>query len=348
MNFKETYGRFNEAVIPAPELTDSLIAKAAKRNRNRTYRSWYRVAAAILICCTVLRVSMPVLAAHVEPVYQFLYRLSPEAAQHLMPVQMASEDQGIRMEVVSACIYEDTARIYITMEDLEGDRIDETTDLFDSYSINRPFDSIGTCEWAGYDAESGKVSFLITLQEQPWEQEEHLIQGDKITFSVREFLSHKTTYEDIIIPVDLKDIPSDVSTRIIASSGHGGDFESYETEDTTEVLIPNCSVDIIPDNDITLTALGYQDGMLHIQTAFGNTLEHDNHGFLWLEDADGKRNSAYNIYFRDNTDPEHPVTYEEEVFDISLEELSGCTLHGDYVISGQKTEGNWRVTFPLE
>lgn len=54
----------------------------------------------------------------------------------------------------------DRADIYISMQDLTGDRIDETMDLFDSYQINRPFDSSGACRLAGYDAQQKAAAFL--------------------------------------------------------------------------------------------------------------------------------------------------------------------------------------------
>ncbi|MCI8429264.1 MAG: hypothetical protein HFI16_03270 [Lachnospiraceae bacterium] len=348
MNFKEAYRQWNEAVVPDRMLTDRLLKKAGKRTGTHMFRSWYRTAAAILLFCAVFSFSMPVLAAHVEPVYQFLYLLSPKAAQYFMPVQMSSEDQGIRMEVVSACVHEDTAKIYITMEDLEGDRIDGTTDLYDSYSIHRPFNSVGTCERAGYDSETGKVSFLITLKEREEDWSKHPIEGDKVTFSVQEFLSRKAKYEDIVIPLNLADVPPNPETRKADLHGYGGAYELYGIGETTDVLLPNVSMDLLPDHSVTLTAWGYQNGMLHIQTSLGNTKEHDNHGCLWLENANGKQDAAYSISFWDETDPEHPVTYQEEVFDLSMEELADCTLHGYYVISGQKTEGSWKVTFPLE
>lgn len=348
MNFKEAYRQWNETVIPDQMLTEKLLLKASERRKKQTHFPRYKTAAVILLFCLAVPCSLPVLTAHAEPVYQLLYLLSPEAAQHFIPVQMSSEDQGIRMEVVSASVHEDTAQIYITMEDLERDRIDETTDLYDSYSIHRAFDSIGTCESAGYDAGSGKASFLITLKERSEDWSAHPIQGEKITFSVREFLSHKATYEDLVIPLDLTAVSKTPDTKKAELRGCGGDYEAYGIGDTADVLVPHLSEDIVPDGSVTLTALGYRDGMLHIQTNLGNTAEHDNHGYLWLEDSGGKRLSAYSISFQDETDPAHPVTCNEEVFAISMEELAGCTLHGYYVISGQRTEGNWRVTFPLE
>ena len=348
MNFKDAYRQWNETVVPDQKLTDRLLKNGCKRTGKQMSRSWQGTAAAVFLFCAVFSFSMPVLAVHMEPVYQFLYLLSPKAAQYFMPVQMSSEDQGIRMEVISAYVHEDTAEIYVTMEDLEGDRIDGSTDLYDSYSIHRPFDSVGTCERAGYDPETGKVSFLITLKEQSEDWSKHPIEGDKVTFSVQEFLSHKAKYEDVVIPLSLAEVPPDPETRKADPHGYSGEYEFYGIGDTTDVLLPNVSINLLPDNSVTLTAWGYRNGMLHIQTFLGNTLEHDNHGYLWLENAGKKQESSYSISFWDETDPEHPVTYQEEVFDISMEELADCTLHGYYVISGQKTEGSWKVTFPLE
>ena len=53
----------------------------------------------------------------------WLYRIWPEAATTLMPVHMSCENNGIRMEIISAAA--DGQELYITysLEDLEGDRL---------------------------------------------------------------------------------------------------------------------------------------------------------------------------------------------------------------------------------
>lgn len=48
------------------------------------------------------------------------------------------EYSGIKMDVVSA-------DIYITMQDLTGNRIDSTTGLNNNYSINHPFGGSASC-----------------------------------------------------------------------------------------------------------------------------------------------------------------------------------------------------------
>ncbi len=348
MNFREQYRQLNDQIFPDTRLIEQMVSRTATR-RKRHGSSVRRTAAAACILCAVMYFSLPVLAAHVEPVYRLMYALSPQAAQHFIPVQRTCEDQGIRMEVQSACIYEDTAQIYITTEDLTGDRIDETTDLYDSYSINHPFDAIGTCSLEGYDEATGKASFLITLQEMPEGQGSHSIPGDKVTFSVREFLSHKKHYNHTFIPVDLSAVPADSPVQSVEPCGFSYRSEAYSSmEDNAVALIPGTPMEEFPVEGISLTAVGCVDGMLHVQLAVENSLENDNHGYVWLTDADEKRlDSVYSINFRD-MDENKDITYQEIVFCIPPEGLSDYSLYGNFTISGLKTEGNWRVTFPLE
>ncbi len=98
-------------------------------------------------------------AADFSPAYEFLYTLSPSAAQKLKPVSMISEDNGIKIEVISAYVESGEAKILISVQDLEEDRIDETTDLFDSFSINTSFDCSSSCENIKYDAETETAVF---------------------------------------------------------------------------------------------------------------------------------------------------------------------------------------------
>lgn len=165
--FKETYRRLNDIIQPDKALVAAVL-------------------------------TVPVLAASVEPVYELIYLVSPSAAQFFVPVQKSDTNKGIKMEVVSADIRGDTARIYITMQDLIGDRVDETIDLYDSYDIRLPFDGTGFCEKVGYDPNTRTETFLITIK-----TDGQKIAGKKITFSVGMFLSDKHVYDDIQIPVDL-------------------------------------------------------------------------------------------------------------------------------------------------
>ena len=78
------------------------------------------------------------------------------------------------------------------MQDLEENRIDETIDLYDSVLIELPSGYSGNCTKIGFDEETQKATFLITIDRNyglniPWR---------KISFSVGCFLSGRTEPED--------------------------------------------------------------------------------------------------------------------------------------------------------
>ena len=101
------------------------------KTRKKPIKRMIVIAAAIILCITV---TVPVLAATVNPIYELVYKISPGLAQMMKPVQMSCEDNGIKMEVMSASVYENEAAVYLSLEDMtDQNRIDETTDLFDSY-----------------------------------------------------------------------------------------------------------------------------------------------------------------------------------------------------------------------
>lgn len=315
------------------------------RGRSRAAFRWKKPAAALLAVILCLALAVPALAARVETVYELMYLVSPAAAQYFRPVQKTDEDQGIRMEVVSACLHDNTAEIYITMQDLTGDRIDATTDLYDSYSIHRAFDCTAHCEPAGYDAETRTAAFLITLEQ--WGDRK--ITGDKITFSVNQFLSHKSAYEGIEIPLDLTAVTEAAQTRQVTVLGGGGrGFGDDQQDGALTALVPGEPYAAFPIEEICFTGIAFVGGTLHMQVKIEDLPRNDNHGYFYLIDAEGKQIQCNaNYYFRDDSS-ETRVDYIEYVFSITPEELAQCKLYGNFWTSGLLTEGNWQVTFPLE
>ncbi len=320
-------------------ISDEKIKEAKSTPIKRTVFSLKKaiaVAAAVILC---LGVSVSALAAaDVEPAYQLLYAVTPSFAQHLKPVRKSCVDNGIQLEVVSAYIHEDTAEILIAMKDLEGDRIDETIDLFDSYDIRNSADSSGTCHFESFDEETGIATFSILITQ----MNEKEISGDKVTFSVREFLSHKNDYEGVISGVELSkvSIQPDIKTDVIMRGG------SYaEQPQGTVFLKPFASAVACPVEGAEVSAIGYVNGKLHVQMYYENILETDNHGWVWLEDEKG--NTITCGYSESFWDDAHMGSYEEYVFDISYEELVSYELYGDFTTCGQPTKGNWQITFPM-
>ncbi len=343
---EKTYQSMNNQITPSPGLiadTLNLINSSSRKTHTNTKQIFRRpvaVTTAIILC---LVLATPALAAGVPAVYNLMYLVSPTVAQYFVPVRESCEDNDIRMEVVSAYIHNNTAEIYITMQDLAGNRIDETTDLFDSYSIHRSFDSSATCQRVGYNAETKTATFLLLITE--WGN--HDITGSKLTFSVREFLSHKIILEDIPVDISLSSVTEAAETQIVDLIGWSGSRLSSSNESKNAVLVPQKSI-CSPAEGLDITAIGYVDEKLHIQLAATDKLAYDNHGYFYLMDGNGEhRLYDYSASFAEGINSDGRVDYQEFIFDIPQSKLESYTLYGSFYTSGLRTEGNWRVTFPL-
>ena len=306
------------------------------KSRKKMLRKAVSVAAAVLLCFTL---SVSALAATVDPVYQILFNISPAVAQTFKPVKLSCEDQGIRMEVISAAIYGNEAVIYISLQDLTGNRIDETTDLFDSYRINRPFASVASCIFISFDEETKTATFLIHISQ--WNNEK--IEGDKITFAFSEFLSQKNKFDEKLSGLDLSNVTTAEETQKPASVRGGGGMIPVDYE--TDCLVPLDGGMLSPVDGVTVTNAGFIDNRLHIQIYFEDILTYDNHGYIDLRDEAGNSAENYSISFWDD---EKVGSYDEIVYDISPEDIGNYQAYGYFVTCKNRTRGNWQVTFPLE
>lgn len=377
MQFKDTYREWNEKVQPSEELLSRLLTEASKvteaseisaaeesekrqkkwndkvqenktqgkQNHNRRWGRGIAVAAGLLL---VINVSLPVLAGTFPTIYELMYLVSPAVAQFYQPVQLSDEYDGIRMEVVAAYIHEETAEIYITLQDLEGDRLDETTDLYDSYSIHMPYSAIGNCRKVGYDPESGILTYLITVTQENGRK----IEGEKLTFSVGGYLGQKQEYEKIEIPIDLTQVTEE-AYQYVDTPARGGTMTSHSElaaimSETYPVLVPQPADPDFPIEGVKLTGIGYVEGKLHIQYAVENALNNDNHGSFFLQNEAGEMlQEAGSISFYEESGKKR-IDYRDSVFLIPQEELQNYRLYGDFVISEGFHEGNWQVTFPIK
>ena len=316
-----------------------------KQNHNRRWGRGIAVAAGLLL---VINVSLPVLAGTFPTVYELMYLVSPAVAQFYQPVQLSDEYDGIRMEVVAAYIHEETAEIYITLQDLEGDRLDETTDLYDSYSIHMPYSAIGNCRKVGYDPESGILTYLITVTQENGRK----IEGEKLTFSVGGYLGQKQEYEKIEIPIDLTQVTEE-AYQYVDTPARGGTLTGCSglaaiMSETYPVLVPQPADPDFPIEGVKLTGIGYVEGKLHIQYAVENALNNDNYGSFFLQNEAGEMlQEAGSISFYEESGKKR-MDYRDSVFLIPQEELQNYRLYGDFVISEGFHEGNWQVTFPIK
>lgn len=307
------------------------LLRPVKRRRLPMKRIVALAAALLLmLSCSVSALA----AADVEPAYELLYAVAPGLAQMLKPVRMATEDNGIRMEVISASVEGDRATVYLSLRDLTGDRIDETTDLFDSLLIRRSFDSSNTVRLDHFDEETGTAYYLYQMTQLNGRK----IQGKKVTITLFRFLSRKQNYVGEIPGIDLSAAAEAEGQTVTDLRGSSGGKAS------AQVLLP--TMEVSPVSGAAVTAVGFLDGRLHVQLYYEDIGRTDNHGWVWLQDGSGKRIECESI--TSFWDGEQSGSYEEVVFPVSsAEEAAGLSLWGELVLCNVLCEGNWQVTFPL-
>lgn len=342
MTFREKYNAMQRDVRPDAPLLQRTRA-AAQKAPARPRRLRPLIALAAVLVCLALAVpafAMPALAADPDG-YALLYSISPAAAQFFKPVNRSDEDNGIRLTVDSVYLHSDTVEVYVALQDLTGDRLDETTDLFDSYRINRGFDCSATCSLAGYDAQTRTARFLISITSFDGQD----IEGDKLTFSLNRLLTGKTETEGAVTGLDLAAAQAESATQRVEWRGGSGIATETDgsTAETRTALVPTGTL-AAPAPGVTVTAIGYIDGLLHIQVLYENIHETDNHGQLWLENGAEKLECLGSLsFFAENGSD----SFEEYVFDVSPAQLADCTLYGSFVTADTLIEGGWEITFPL-
>ncbi len=322
-----------EYILESADLPGS-SPRTTSRRRPRL-RRLVTVAAALALCLTA---AVPALADHVGVVYQALYAVSPALAQSMKSVELSCEDNGIRMEVLAADVEGSRAWVYLSLQDMTGDRVDETTDLFDSYDLNAPYDCAATCAQLEYDGETGTATFLVTIDL----MDRETFQSDRCTFSLSRFLIQNIVWEGSL-PLALSQADDDPATRSgVSDRGGTGSYQIFLEKGL--ILDGGGSSLYATGDGATVTAMGYLDGQLHVQVLYDDILSTDNHGDLWLADGDGSiipYTASFSFWAEDGRS-----AYQEYVFDLG-EEAEGCTLYGYFVTGAQLTQGSWEVTFQL-
>ena len=304
------------------------------------------IAAAVLL----LTAATGALAAVNEDINALLYRVWPWASQALKPVNLSCEDQGIRMEVVSASLQGQEAFVTLTMQDVTGGRLDGTVDLFDSEMLHLPYDGSGTCTLLDYDEETRTASFAVYIRfsEQPSEM-------DKVTVSVSRILTGKR--ETIVDLTPLLGKIEEAETVPVPNSVRGGSAGTADGHSDIRVLNPENSLEIPVTEGVTFAGAGISDGILHVQLKYDDIYHTDNHGFLTLTDKAGNDYghgelpdgvSTVSWFVRETNGIVYSDSWQEYFFTEYPENLEELVLTGEFITADPAMEGDWQVTFPLE
>jgi len=310
-----------------------------------------RMVASAAVICLILTCSMTAFAATVPGFNDWIYKITPELAELLYPVNKSTVDNGIKVEVLSAVNDNHNAAVYFTVRDTTDEgRVNEKLDLCDTYYIDGP--CIFHVQMLSYDEETNTTFFVMRGSGGEG------MSDQMTTFKISELMSNKVKYEWYNTQIDLTGLIDGNAKSLPISEFYyaGGSDLSVEK---LSVLEPDVmSIPFGDDIDfVTISNIGFVDGKLHIQTKWETSF--DNHGELWITDEKGVINGeantvSYNNYYFNtaedsaNSSIDRFAHHIEYVFDIgSIEELSGHNLWASFVEDGTFTEGEWKVNFRL-
>jgi hypothetical protein len=215
---------------------------------------------------------VPVLAVTIPSFAALLGIVHPAVGEQLQPINLVCEDNGIKMEVVAAMNDDDTAFIYLTLQDLSGKRIDESVDLF-IYQVRCDGEYLSSPggELIDYDETTGIATILITARTAG--RNIDTLNGKKITVFVDSFMSDKQEFDDFDLGINLAEVsknPKTVRHDMGEQRGMGSSssklMNGLLSQSTITILKPNELNIPLPGIDfVYISNIGIIDDRLHVQ-----------------------------------------------------------------------------------
>jgi hypothetical protein len=326
------------------ELHERAKLGVMKAKSEKTKRKFKKVAIP-LVASIIIVVSTGVGAARIPSFNNLVATVNPEIALKLQPIESISEDDGIKMEVVAAKNDDEMAVIYVTLQDLTGNRIDETIDLYD-YSLSgaHMFNS----QIVDYDEKTNTAT--LRIQANGGEN----LNKQKVNFRITSFLSYKQTFE-VAVNANLKELTSNLPKTVPLDmnnipGGGGESFPELKSQGILQVLKPNENTITLPEiKFMHISNIGFIDDRLHIQTKW-NKDNVGNHGYFYFINDFGDKIHPSSVNF--GTDKsgytKYGNEYTEYVFDKDLVDVEEQELFGYFVSNGKYTTGNWNTTFKMQ
>jgi hypothetical protein len=298
-----------------------------------------------LVASALIVLSAGVGAARIPSINNLVANVSPEIALMLQPIEVSDEYDGIKMDVIAAMNDNEMAVIYVTLQDLTGNRIDETLDLYD-YSISgaQMFNS----QIVDYDETTNTAT--LRIQGNGGKS----LNGKKVNFRIASFLSDKQKY-NVAVNTNLSEIkskpPQTVPLEMNDVPGGGGKlYQKLKDQGTVQVLKPNENEISLPEiKFLHISNIGIIDNRLHIQVRW-NKDNIDDHGYFYFDDNLGNEILPSSINF--GTDEAGHTNYGNEytdyIYDKDRVDFEGQKLLGNFVSNGKYTTGKWNTIFKME
>ena len=368
MMFQENYKKAYEAIVPDSALVEKMLLlaegqeeqkeKTEKSGLVRVVRPMLTVAAAIGAFVIIMSLTvMPALAANVPAVYRFLQGISPALADFFVPIEKSCTKKGITMQVESVYVEGNRAEVYISFQDADGagNVIDGEIDLWTGYGLQSRTGCsvIGGHNFAGYDAETGKSYWKVSLQ--GWDD----FETDKLTFYVYSILSkiseekRELDLREALTEAELKNVTLRGGswtgwTETTNCSVQRTDAERREDPRPVVSVMKGKPVGECLADGFTVTGIAFLDGNLRVQICMGDQSRAVRHVSLFLTDKEGNERICDNSVVWKESWGGVDYTFYEYVFADVAADTDAYALYGLFFEESGYVEGNWSVTFTLE
>jgi ACT domain-containing protein len=369
---KKIYNMLSQINVDSSNISKQVKNKLHKRQTiilAKNHKPWVRSTVATIVLFMFLVVGAT--AAVLGNFEWFMEKFNPSFGSIVEPIEVYSEDQGIRMEVIGAQKYDNRAIVYLSLKDMTGqNRLTERTDFRDGFNVKM--------------GERNKNRIIgmkdLTVSGFSWRQK--MIYFDEVTntayyeFNITTDLDtsladplelgssliyfDEKTYEKEPINISLIEV-KDSDTVLINESQIWGGRNVSDNKGLYTMALSAGNYASMPhgEKDQWISNIGIIDGKLHVQ--IGNIFSKEfgsNDATIDLKNQDGslissdyslvlladERNNFLDLERNDYADAAYK--YEEFVFPINVEEHDKYTLfYTGAVYSG--VEGNWKVTADL-
>ncbi len=310
-----------------PFLSQRVIAQAKGEKPVKKKISF----SAIIIVAVLLIGTVTALAAGVEDINAMLYKIWPEAARALRPLNLSVEEAGIRLDVLSASLLDDQLLITYSLTDLEGNRLDEETECYPYAQNPRMGSKYSSNRLLYYDAENHQAvyaSYWDYYAPESWPGGfDSGEDPNTIIFTIKGLISPvKTTVDlwplmkDQDYEAEAVSVPAEERGLEIIESGeysYSEDANKY----APKVLNPEKNLHIPIAKDIELSGIGWIYGNLHIQIHVSN----------WLESTETSNTARYLCYINLRDKQGHDIQEKEGFYEKLLQDTayyySGVNWH---------------------
>ena len=291
--------------------------------------------------------------------------VSGDRAELLQPVDVVNRgivtDDGIRIELIAVSVFDNMVDIYMTMEDMESNRLDN--DFHIGYSIDFPRMRGDTSGLAMSSIVSRTDCGIVTLYARRYffRPSRNTRQMHEVTFELRTITYSIVQHQDYVLDICLSVAVLDAPTFEMSAEGLIGYSDYVNGEDgSIRILEPHLhDIELGLDYvDTRISSLGVVDGKLHVQH-FVLDFDWHNIGRIHLVDPYGERVdstqfAAFSIgdtgpYWRPSWQAGYQQSmFQDLIFPVNLDRLSEYRLVANFNVHGTINNIDWSVSFATE